>query len=69
MNLMMSEGKYVGRDEIAKVPTQEGTTNRKPERCSITSTSRCGTSGDICTSRALPARIHRAAVCFITARI
>ena len=25
MNLMMCEGKYVGRDEIATVPTPKGT--------------------------------------------
>ena len=30
MNLMMSEGKYVGRNEIATVPTPEGTTSWKP---------------------------------------
>ena len=30
MSLMMCEGKYVGRDEIAKIPTPEGTTSWKP---------------------------------------
>ena len=30
MGLMMSEGKYVGRNEIAAVPTPEGTTSWKP---------------------------------------
>ena len=30
MNLMMSEGKYVGRNEIATVPTPTGTTSWKP---------------------------------------
>ena len=30
MSLMMSEGKYVGRDEIATVPTPEGTASWKP---------------------------------------
>ena len=30
MSLMMSEGKYVGRDEIAKIPTPTGTTSWKP---------------------------------------
>ena len=30
MSLMMSEGKYVGRDEIATVPTPTGTTSWKP---------------------------------------
>ena len=30
MNLMMSEGKYVGRNEIATVPTPEGTASWKP---------------------------------------
>ena len=30
MNLMMSEGKYVGRNEIAAVPTPTGTTSWKP---------------------------------------
>ena len=30
MSLMMSEGKYVGRDEIANVPTPEGTASWKP---------------------------------------
>ena len=30
MNLMMSEGKYVGRNEIAVVPTPTGTTSWKP---------------------------------------
>ena len=30
MSLMMCEGKYVGRNEIAKVPTPEGTASWKP---------------------------------------
>ena len=30
MSLMMSEGKYVGRNEIATVPTPTGTTSWKP---------------------------------------
>ena len=30
MSLMMCEGKYIGRDEIATVPTPEGTTSWKP---------------------------------------
>ena len=30
MSLTMCEGKYVGRDEIAKIPTPEGTTSWKP---------------------------------------
>ena len=30
MSLMMCEGKYVGRDEIANVPTPEGTASWHP---------------------------------------
>ena len=30
MSLMMSEGKYVGRDEIAAIPTPEGTASWHP---------------------------------------
>ena len=35
MGLMMSEGKFVGRDEIALVPTPEATASWKPvpHRC------------------------------------